>query len=87
MPTKIVAIVNTAFTQLDTGAVGSEVALDMQNNSDATVTVVFSATLPTVGTDGYLVRPGKGVVRNGHTGSMWAKTGGGQFAADVVVGE
>jgi hypothetical protein len=87
MASKIVEIVSTAFTQLDTGAPGSELAIDMQNNSDATVTVVFAATLPAVGTDGYLVKPGQGVVRNGHTGSMWARTGGGQFSADVVVGE
>jgi hypothetical protein len=84
MVSKVVEVNSTSYTKLDTTL---ESALDCVAADDSEITVVFATAQPAIATKGYPVTTSRGVVRNGHTGDMWAKTGGGVFTADVVVGE
>jgi hypothetical protein len=84
MVTKVVELNRDTFTKLDTG---TGTAIDMQTIDDSVVTVVFATSQPAPTTRGFIARTERGVVRNGHTGDMWAILGGGRFSADVVVGE
>jgi hypothetical protein len=63
--------VELTYTKLDSGAAN---AIDMVNTDEEfPMEVVFSATLPAEDSIGYPVPPGDGVVRNGHSGDMYAR--------------
>jgi hypothetical protein len=64
-------LVGLTYTKLDSGAAN---AIDMVNaDAEFPMEVVFSETLPAETSIGYPVPAGNGVVRNGHTGNMYAR--------------
>lgn len=82
MASKTVALNNTTYTKLDTGAAS---ALDVQNVSTVTVKVRFAAAQPS-GDVGFILDPNDIIERGSKTNDMWAICIG-AASANVEVGE